>query len=467
MDEDIFYADATELAARIRTKALSPVEVIHAHLQRIDEVNPKINAIVTIAEDAVEQARAAEAAIMRGDEVGALHGVPFTNKDVVDNIGVRTTRGSKLFQDRIAGSDATVVSRLKGAGAIFLAKTNIPEFALGHESENLVFGRTLNPWNLDRTPGGSSGGEAAAIVAGLSPLGIGSDLGGSIRMPAHYCGIVGLKPTHGRVPLTGCWPDLLMRACHVGPMARTVKDVALALQVISGPDNRDPYALPFPPPEIPDPKVQFPKPRIGWSAELGFTPVAPEVEKVLSKAAECLASFGCEVRPVALEGLERPNAQVVSSIIILVESNFYFRPLVAERGSDLHPVTRGRLRAVTPTLEEYLEATADWEKLRQDMAQYFADYDLLLCPSVPVVAHPHGEMEHFIEGRGTAGHPFRTLVPWNLTGSPAISVPFGWSSDGLPIGVQLVGRHYDEITVLRAAMLLESAGDTSNRHPFT
>lgn len=465
MYEDICYADATELAALIRSKALSPVEVIDAHLQRIDAVNPKINAIVTIANDAIEQAKAAEAAIFHRDTVGPLHGVPFTNKDVVDNNGVRTTRGSRLFEHRVATSDATVVSRLKQAGAIFLAKTNIPEFALGHESENLVFGRTLNPWNPDRTPGGSSGGEAAAIASGLSPLGIGSDLGGSIRMPAHYCGVVGLKATHGRIPLTGCWPELLVRATHIGPIARTVRDVALALHVISGPDGMDPFALPVPLPEIPDPQAPLPKLRIGWSAESGFTPVAPEVQEVVTHAAKSLASLGWQVEPAALDSLESRNAQLMSSILILAESNFYFGLIVAGREGELHPVTQERLRGSTPKLEDYLQAILDWEKLRQDIAKYFMEYDLLLCPSVPITAHTHGEMKHYIEGRGTAGHPFRTCVPWNLTGSPAISVPFGWGPEGLPIGVQLVGRPYDEITVLRVAMAIENASNASKLHP--
>lgn len=226
MHEEICYADASKLARRIRDHEISPVEVLNAHLERIEAVNPKINAIVTMVDDSAEKARAAEAAVMRGDELGPLHGVPFTIKDCVDTAGVRTTRGSRLFQDYIPDADAPVVTRLKEAGGVFMAKTNMPEFALWGETDNLVFGRTVNPWNPKRTAGGSSGGEAAAIVSGLSPMGIGSDVGGSIRGPAHYCGIVGLKATHGRIPLTGHWPETLLRALHVGPMARTVRDSA-------------------------------------------------------------------------------------------------------------------------------------------------------------------------------------------------------------------------------------------------
>ena len=211
MSEDICYADATELAERIRSKALSPVEVVDSFLGRIETVNPSLNAIVILADGATERARQAEAAIMRGETWGPLHGVPFTIKDCVDTAGIRTTRGSRLFESHVPNDDATVVRRLKDAGGILIGKTNLPEFALWWETDNLVFGRTENPWKAGRTPGGSSGGEAAAIASGLSPLGVGSDLGGSIREPANYCGIVGLKATHGRIPLTGHWPETLLR----------------------------------------------------------------------------------------------------------------------------------------------------------------------------------------------------------------------------------------------------------------
>src|ERR671925_227613 len=250
MYEDICYLDATELAAQIRAKAISPIEVVQAHLERIDAINPKLNAIVTMIEGAQERAREAEAAVLRGDHLGPLHGVPFTIKDCVDTAGIRTTRGSRLFANHVPTADATVVTRLQAAGGIPLGKTNLPEFALWWETSNHVFGRTVNPWNTERTTGGSSGGEAAAIAAGLSPLGIGSDVGGSIRAPAHYCGIVGLKATHGRIPLTGHWPENLLRFMHVGPMARTVRDVALALTVMTGPDGQDWYAMPVPAPDI-------------------------------------------------------------------------------------------------------------------------------------------------------------------------------------------------------------------------
>ena len=242
MASDIIYSEATRLAELIRTREVSPVEVVQAHLDRIEAINPKLNAIVTVAGDALVAARAAEAAVLAGDELGPLHGVPFTAKDSIDTAGVMTQRGSPIFKGRIPETDATSVARLKSAGAILLAKTNLPEFSYSTETDNLLTGRSNNPWNLDRTPGGSSGGESAAIAAGMSPLGLGSDLAISIRGPAAQTGIIGLKATHGRIPMTGIWSRAPRRFWHVGPMARSVRDIALAYSLLAGPDGADGYA---------------------------------------------------------------------------------------------------------------------------------------------------------------------------------------------------------------------------------
>ena len=240
----IYYKDATELATLIRTKQLSPREVVQAHLDRIEAVNPKVNAIVTlIAEDALKAATAAETAVLNGGDLGIFHGVPFTIKDAIDTAGVRTQRGSKIFSGNIPQKDATVVTRFKAAGAIPLAKTNLPEFSAWQETDNLVTGLSKNPWNLDRTPGGSSGGESAAIAAGLSPIGIGSDVAISVRGPAALTGIVGLKATHGRIPYTGHWPEVLNRYWHIGPLARSVRDIATAFSIMQGPDGIDGLAI--------------------------------------------------------------------------------------------------------------------------------------------------------------------------------------------------------------------------------
>ncbi|SEK17239.1 aspartyl-tRNA(Asn)/glutamyl-tRNA(Gln) amidotransferase subunit A [Variovorax sp. OK212] len=246
MTTQLFNSDATTLAALIRQREVSPVEVMQAHLERIAAVDPQVNAIVTIAEDAMASARTAEAAVMAGAELGPLHGVPFTAKDSIDTAGVATQRGSPIFRGRIPEADAVSVARMKQAGAILLAKTNLPEFSYWIESDNLLSGRSNNPWDLSRTPGGSSGGESAAIAAGMSPLGLGTDLAISVRGPAAQTGIVSLKATHGRVPMTGISPRAPRRFWHVGPMARSIRDLALAFSQLAGPDGQDAFSSNLP-----------------------------------------------------------------------------------------------------------------------------------------------------------------------------------------------------------------------------
>src|SRR5262245_23484015 len=242
MTDTITRMDATRLAELIANREISPVEVVQAHLDRIAEVNPKVNAIVTLAGHALDTARKAEAAVKSGAKLGPLHGVPFTVKDSLDTEGVLTQRGSPIFKGHVPDADATAVARVKAAGGILIAKTNLPEFAYSVETDNLLTGRTNNPWNLEYTPGGSSGGESAAIAAGMSPLGLGSDVSISARGPAANTGIVGLKATHGRVPATGHWPRVPRRFWHIGPMARSVRDVALAYSLIAGPDGADGFS---------------------------------------------------------------------------------------------------------------------------------------------------------------------------------------------------------------------------------
>ena len=465
MSDEICYSGATELARRIRDREVSPVEVLEAYLDRTDAVNPKINAIVTPVDDAPKQAQAAEAAVMRGEPLRPLHGVPFTIKDCVDTAGGRTTRGSRLFRGYVPASDATVVAR-RQAGGVLMAKTNLSEFAFWWETDNLVFGRTVNPWNPDRTAGGSSGGEAAALAAGLSPLGIGSDVGGSIRAPAHHCGVVGLKATHGRVPLTGNWPDTLLRAMHVGPMARTVRDVALALSIIAGPDGVDPYAPPVPLPDLPDLGEVASGVRVGWSVGPGFGPIDSDVRDTVVRAASALAEVGFEVEEAPLPGLESRDTQALSATVFGAEVASDLEPIVAGREAELSPNIKRRLALPRPTLRQYLDARGEWEGLRRDMSAYFGRYHLLVCPCVPIPAHPHDVTELTIAGETvTARGALRATIPWDLTGSPAVSVPFGWSSEGLPIGVQIVGRHFDEATVLMAGEALERTSDVTGTHP--
>jgi Asp-tRNA(Asn)/Glu-tRNA(Gln) amidotransferase A subunit family amidase len=466
MNQDLCYWSAIELARHIKTKAVSPLEVVRAHLERIDAVNPRINAIVTMNTRAEDEASAAESAVIRGDELGPLHGVPFTVTDSSDTAALQTTRGSRLFAGRVPAADATAVSRLKASGGILLGKTNVPEFSFWWETANALFGRTVNPWNADRSPGGSSGGEAAAIAAGLSPLGVGSDVGVSIRGPAHYCGIAGLKATHGRIPLTGHWPETLRRFWHVGPMARTVLDLAVALTVLAGPDGHDPYAVPVPTPDIPDGDDPLPPLRVGWMAEPGFGAVDPDVAATVRRAADALQAQGCRVEEVSIPGLERRDCNALTMTLFGAEAGPYFEGVIAGRHEELYPAARRRLAVRVESLTDYLKSEVEVEGLRHDLAEYFRAYDLLLCPVAPVPAFPHEIATLTLHGETLpARHVMRATLPFNLTGSPALAVPFGSSREGLPIGVQIVGRHFDEMTVLRVGMAIENAPGGSWRRP--
>src|ERR1700744_2085778 len=289
MTEQIVFMDATRIAELIAKRELSPVEVVRAHLDRISAVNPKVNAIVTMDYGPLDAAKKAEAGVKSGARLGPLHGVPFTVKDGIDTAGVLTQRGSPIFKGRVPDVDATVVARLKAAGAILIAKTNPPEFSYSIETDNLLTGRTNNPWNLDYTPGGSSGGESAAIAAGVSPLGLGSDLSISTRGPAAHTGIVGLKATHGRVPMTGHFPRVPRRLWHIGPMARSVRDVALAYSLIAGPDGGDGFSTL--PPGIDTGMGKSSRPlRVGWMTSDFFGPTDPDVVATVKAAAEALAA---------------------------------------------------------------------------------------------------------------------------------------------------------------------------------
>ncbi|MCC6222105.1 MAG: amidase [Thermoleophilia bacterium] len=454
MDAELVYLDATALAERISRRELSPVELLRGLRERAERLDPGLNALVTPIEAAETLAREAEAALARGDETGPLHGVPFTIKDSVDTAGVRTTRGSKLFADHVPQRDAEVVTRLRAAGGIPLAKTNLPDFVLWWETDNLVFGRTVNPWDPARTCGGSSGGEAAGIAAGLSPLGIGSDLGGSIRLPAHYCGVAGLKPTHGRVPLTGHWPDTLLRFMHVGFLARSVRDVALALSLSAGPDGADWHAVPVPPPGIPGGDVAGL--RVGVVGG-DFGAADPAVTAVLERAAAALADAGCTVAEAEVPGLARHDWNTLTMTMYGIGGGPYLDGVIAGRHAELHPMLQRRLAARSDSLPDYVACEYAVEELRRDVLAFFARHDVLLCPTGPVVAHGHDALEVEIDGAAyPARATMRSTIPWDLSGSPALSVPFG-SSEGLPVGVQVVGRHFDEETVLATGMALERA----------
>ena len=456
MNEEICYLDATELSAAIRDKIFSSQEVVQAFLQRIEQVNPIINALIAFPNDVLQSARDADIALGRGDVWGPLHGVPFTVKDCIDTRGIVTTRGSRLFANRVPDHDATVVERIKGAGGILIGKSNMPEFALWWETDNLVYGRTNNPWDIERTPGGSSGGEAAAIVSGMSPLGIGSDVGGSVREPANYCGIVGLKATHGRIPLTGHWPETLLRFMHVGPLATTIRDIGLSFNLMAGPDGLDSYAVPYPIDDGADLSLDPVGLKIGWCSEGPFGPIDREVQSTVSEAARALQEIGANVEEVSLSSWSGFSPQQISSAIFGVEGGHYLAPLIAGKQGDLSPIMQRRLRQPDISLTEYLDALNELDGFRQQVVQYFKSFDCLICPTGPIAAHPHNSRGLDVGDEHVLGrHALNCTVPFDLTGSPALSVPFGWTQDGLPIGVQLVGRHFDEVNLLKVGSALE------------
>ena len=462
----IHYQEATALAALIRTKQLSSREVVQAHLDRIHAVNPQINAVVTLmAEQALASADAADRAVTTGAPLGALHGVPFSIKDALDTAGVLTQRGSKLFAGNIPDKDATAVARFKAAGGIPLMKSNLPEFSAWTESDNRVTGRTNNPWNLERTPGGSSGGESAALAAGMSPIGIGSDLMISVRGPAAFTGVAALKATHGRVPYTGHYPRVTSHWFHVGPMARTIRDVALGYSILKGPDGIDGYAIHARDAQAADGGGLAGQPvRVGWISDAAFAPVDPEISAAVAAAAAQLADLGCAVEEVALPFLGDSFRALAT--LAWGEIAPSIKALAAGREGDLHAVGAGIVGMSDPSFADFAAAHAKAEALRSAFAGYFQKYDVLLTPVTPMTATPHGALELVVNGvKAPWTHVMAATSPFNLTGLPALSVPYAFSSEKLPIGIQLVARWLDEDTILRLGAMLERRGGLGDRRP--
>jgi aspartyl-tRNA(Asn)/glutamyl-tRNA(Gln) amidotransferase subunit A len=466
MTKEIIFSDATKLAELIRTKEVSPVEVVQAHLDRIAAVNPKINAIVTLADGALNTAKAAEAAVLAGDEIGPLHGVPFTVKDSIDTADVATQRGSPIFKGRVPDVDATSVARMKKAGGILLAKTNLPEFSYWIESDNLLSGRSNNPWDVTRTPGGSSGGESAAIAAGMSPIGLGTDLAISVRGPAAQTGITSMKATHGRVPMTGIWPRAPRRFWHVGPMARSVRDIALAFSQLVGPDGQDAFATSTVQFDAGIGRQPYRQLRVGWMVGPGLGPVDPEVAATVKAAAEALKDIGVFVEQVSIPALERDFPLDVFNRLHVMEMKPAFAEATAGHEDEMYKMAKTMLSLPDTSMKDYIDAEQAVERLRDGYADYFSRYDALITHVLPIPAHKHGVEEFIIDGQTVdATYLQGATVPLNVTGLPGLSMRFGTSKEGLPINVQVVGKWQAESTILHLASLLESISTVRNLHP--
>ncbi len=448
------------MAEQIRKKKLSPVEIVDAHLAQIEKLNRSLNAFVQVdTKQARRAAHDAEIAVMQGKKLGPLHGVPISIKSSLEVSGMRCEAGTRLRAGLVATQDAPLVTRLKKAGAIVLGVTNTPELLMAWETDNLLYGRTNNPWDLERTPGGSSGGEAAAIAAGMSAGGVGSDGGGSIRVPAHFSGICGLKPTPGRIPATGHFPvsaGPFALIGVVGPMARTVCDLKVLFEVMQGPDIGDTCAAPAPVRWPSDDEVK--KLRIGYFEDDSRTPVTRETSAAVRTAAEALRSAGFQVDRFQPKELE--EARRLWHKFFVVAGGMLLRPMFKEADTDLSPILKQFLEwsAAEPahTGRTLLDAWIQRDLLRAKFFAQMQQYPILLCPAAAIPAFRHGERSWQVEGKTV-----HYLDAWsyteffNLLGNPAAVVPVGRSPEGLPIGVQIVGLPWEEEQVLSVAAALE------------
>ena len=463
--DDVHYLTATELAARIRKKQISAREVMQAHLARIERVNPAVNAVVTlVAERAMADAARADARQARGERLGPLHGLPVAHKDLVATAGIRTTRGSRFYQDHVPDRDALLVTRIRAAGAITLGKTNTPEFGAGSNTFNEVFGATRNPYDRSRTVGGSSGGAAAALATGMVPIADGSDTGGSLRNPAAFCNVVGLRPAPGRVAREGgSWSPLSV----AGPMARTVEDVALFLSAIAGPHAGDPLSIDEDPARFRRPLARdFKGVRVAWWKGLGGIPVEPEVRRVVDGCRKTFEALGCIV-----EEDEPDFAGVDEAFPTLRHLSYHasYAPLARERPEWVKDTIKWEIaEAERQTGADVGRAQARQARMYEQSRQLFERHEFFVLPVTQV--------EPFDVGTpyptSVAGVPMPTYIDWmrscwyvTFMANPAISVPAGFTSGGLPVGLQIVARHRGEWSLLQMAHAFERATRHGERRP--
>jgi aspartyl-tRNA(Asn)/glutamyl-tRNA(Gln) amidotransferase subunit A len=462
---DLCFTPATELARLIRERQLSPLELTRAVLERIERLNPRINAFCTLTADAaLSAAREAEQAVVRGQARGPLHGVPFTIKDLHFTRGVRTTSGSLIFEHRVPDVDPPVVRRLKQAGGVMLGKTTTPEFGWKGLGDSPLTGATRNPWNTAMTTGGSSAGAGAATAAGFGPLHQGSDGAGSIRIPSGFCGIFGLKPSFGRVPM---WPvSNNDYASHMGPMTRTVADAALMLSVMAGPDEWDRTSLEAAPDDyVGKLGAGIKGLKVAFSADLGGFPVDPDVAEVVKQAVRAFDGLGCvveEVKPAFAD-----THDLIRCLWSAHEAGNY-APYLREWHDRMDPglvacIEDGLRYSVVDYVEARGQKLAYWDSVRP----LFEKFDLLLTPTLSVAAFPVGRLnpehwpQHAWDWIGWASFSY----PFNFTGQPAASVPAGFTPGGLPVGLQIVGRRFADLTVLQASAAFEAARPWAARRP--
>lgn len=464
------FASATEIAAAVRARRVSAAEVVQMYLERIARHNPALNAIVTLDEaGARARAREADAALARGELWGPLHGVPMTIKDALETAGMRSTGGHPPLRDHVPRRDAPAVARLRAAGAILMGKTNVPPLSADYRADNEIFGRTNNPWDLSRTPGGSTGGGCAAVAAGLSGFDVGSDLAASVRNPAHYCGLFGLKTSEHRVPNTGHIPEPpgLPRAVRhmnvLGPVARSVEDLWLILKVIAGPDDAEWDVPPVPLTEAPERPLS--SMRFAWTTDFNGLPVTRDTSTAIANLARELSQAGCKVEQRMPDGFSLDAAWETWGEIVIAERAATMPDRVEERvaalkaslGGDL-PVGRGSAKGARATVGDYMASLTRRDQLITALERFFDDWDAWLCPVTVSPAIPHvpfgtpidvdeKKVPYFLAGTAYT-------CPFNLTGHPVVVLPLARSKEGLPIGVQVVGRRWGEAALLALARKL-------------
>lgn len=453
---EVIFDSVSEIARRIRDREISAVEVIEMHLARIDEVNPSLNAVVTRCDDmALERAKEADAALANGRTVGPLHGVPLTIKDAFDTAGVRSTGGTKGRADYIPSTNATAVERLLAAGAILIGKTNTPELTLFYDTDNMLFGKTFNPYDLSRSPGGSSGGSAAIVAAGGSPLDLGSDTGGSIRLPAHFCGVAGMKPTAGRVPRTGLIVPggvPVDSLTQVGPIARFVEDLTLVLPILSGIDWQDCSVIPM---NLANPEaVTIDELHVAFYMDNGDVAASPEVGAVVQDCARVVAEQGAKVTESCPPRIEQSRG--LFGKIFGTDGGAWVRRILEKLGTtEVNPYltwTDNRDDTSEATASAFTALLEEWDQFRRGMLGFFQHYDVILAPAHAYTALPHGELTSDDRGPG-----FSYSQTYNLTGWPSVVVRAGTSQQGLPIGIQVVARPWKEDVALAVAHRIEAS----------